>query len=149
MPEMPYNLDGFQQPIIFVFGFLKVVWFCGEGRTMPVLGCKKTLGVSFFATKRHGFISLSANSLDCLCRIPHVGSSASRLINLTSASIVVCILGANTSSYRRLPSSLSNPCNLERFAILSYIVCGIKECKVRPCQVTSMARMEPGLGAVW
>lgn len=70
---------------------------------MPVPECKKTLGASFFATDRRGFISLSANSLDCLCRIPHVGSSTSRLKNLTSASIVVCILGANKSSCRSLP----------------------------------------------
>ena len=81
--------------------------------------------------------------------MPHVGSSTSRLINLTSTSIVVCIFGANTSLYRSLPSSVSNPCNIKRFTILSCIVCGVKECKLRFCRVISMVGMRPGLGAVW
>lgn len=37
----------FSNPSYSFLGFLKVVWFWGEGRKMPVPGCKKTLGASF------------------------------------------------------------------------------------------------------
>jgi hypothetical protein len=54
---MTSNFGGFHQPIIFVFGSSEggvILWI---GRTMPLPGCKKTLGASFFATDRFGFIS--------------------------------------------------------------------------------------------
>ena len=102
MAGMTSDFGAFQQPIIFVICSSEsgVIW--GEGRTMPIPGCEGTLGASFSRgidvdlSALSKSILLSANSRDCMCGIPHVGSSPSQLINLNSASLVVCIFGANT-----------------------------------------------------